>query len=211
MTDEHLPDADEVRRRIEVYRTRTADGRMQLLGPSRGELVTLADYDPEWRARFEVIRDRLVAALGSTALRVEHVGSTSIPGLAAKPVIDVQLSVPDIEDEAAYTPAIESLGWPLLAREPDVGHRYFRDPAGIPRRVQIHVCQVGSKWERDHLLFRDYLRAHPERAAAYEAMKRSAIERYGADRLAYTEAKGPFIERALADAEVWAASVGWTI
>ncbi|HEV3486133.1 MAG TPA: GrpB family protein, partial [Vicinamibacterales bacterium] len=101
---------------------------------------------------------------------------------------------------------IESVGMAIRAREPDIGHVYFRNH---PRSLQIHVCQHGSKWERDHLLFRDYLRAHPVEAAAYERLKRAAASEYGDDRLAYTEAKGTFIERVLAAAEHWARGTGW--
>lgn len=207
--DQSLPDPAEVRRRVELYGARVSDGRSQMLGDPRGEPVKLADPSPDWAERFESIRGQLAAALGTAAVRIDHVGSTSIPGIAAKPVIDVQVSVPDLADEAAYAPAIESAGWPLRTRELDIGHMYFRDPAGRPRLVQIHVCEAGSKWERDHLLFRDYLRAHPDTARAYEAIKRAAANAYGLDRLAYTEAKGPFIERALADAEEWAARTSW--
>ena len=145
-------------------------------------------------------------ALGD-GVRIEHVGSTSIPGIAAKPIIDIQVSVPDLADEAGYVPAVESIGVQLRMREPDRGHVYFRDTQ--PRTVHIHVCQIGSHWERVHLLFRDYLRTHPESARAYEDMKRAAVEAYGSDRIAYTEAKGPFIERALAAAEDWATQTGW--
>ena len=139
-------------------------------------------------------------------MRIEHVGSTSIPGIAAKPIIDVQVSVPDIIDEARFVPQIESVGLTLRARERDLAHVYFRNN---PRTVQIHVCQIGSDWERSHLLFRDYLRAHPATARRYEELKRTAAERYGDDRIAYTEAKGPLIESVLADAARWAARTGW--
>jgi GrpB-like predicted nucleotidyltransferase (UPF0157 family) len=91
-------------------------------------------------------------------------------------------------------------------REPDLGHVYFRND---PRTIQVHVCQAGSKWERDHLLFRDYLRAKPEAAREYEDVKRAAAHAHGSDRLAYTEAKGPFIERTLAAAARWAHDTSW--
>jgi GrpB-like predicted nucleotidyltransferase (UPF0157 family) len=203
-----LPDEAEVQRRLGIVYAGFASGEQQLIGEGGADPVALAEPTVEWAQRYEQIRDRLAAALVS-AVRIEHVGSTSVPGLAAKPVIDVQISVPDIDHEVAYAPQIEALGWPMRARERAAGHRYFRDPAGTPRRVHIHVCQAGSEWERKHLLFRDYLRGHPERAHAYEALKRAASERYATNRLAYTEAKGPFIEETLALAEAWAAHTGW--
>jgi GrpB-like predicted nucleotidyltransferase (UPF0157 family) len=202
-----LPDEAEVQRRLGILQASFESGANQLIGESGRDPVALVGPTQEWAEMFAEIRTRLAAALGSTALRIEHVGSTSIPGIAAKPVIDVEISVADIEDEAAFVPQIEALGWVLRSREQ--GHRYFRDPAGTPRRVQVHVCQVGSKWEREHLLFRDYLRTHPERARAYEDLKRAASKRYETNRLAYTEAKGPFIEETLSLAEAWAAETGW--
>lgn len=185
------------------------EGELQLLGGSGDDPVELLPPDPLWPERFEATRERLADALGPTALRIDHVGSTAIRGISAKPVIDVQVSVPDIDDEQAYRPAIESLGWPLRAREPGLGHRFFRDPAGAPRRVHVHVCQAGGEWERSHLLFRDYLRRQPDRAQAYDRLKQAAAERYRGERLAYTESKGPFIEETLVLAEEWARKVGW--
>jgi GrpB-like predicted nucleotidyltransferase (UPF0157 family) len=164
-------------------------------------------YDPGWPAAFERLRATLVDRLGSTARRIDHVGSTAVPGLAAKPIIDVQVSVPDVDDEPAFRAAIEALGWPLRAREP--GHRYFRPPPGQPRAAHIHVCSAGSHWERVHLLFRDYLRAHPPRATAYGALKRELAERLRDRRLEYTDAKGRSVERTLALAEAWAQATGW--
>ena len=196
-----------MQRRVAEIRARIADGRSELVGTSDPEPITLAKASDDWPRAFEEMRSRLAEVLGDE-VRIEHVGSTSIPGIAAKPIIDIQVSVPDIEDERAFVPGIESLGLALRAREPDLAHLYFRNN---PRTVQIHVCQFGSKWERDHLLFRDYMRAHPERARQYEALKWSAADTYRDDRIAYTEAKGPLIEGVLADAEEWAGRTGWRV
>jgi GrpB-like predicted nucleotidyltransferase (UPF0157 family) len=119
----------------------------------------------------------------------------------------VQVSVQDVEDEPAYVPTIEALGLPLRIREP--AHRYFRAP-GERRVVQVHVCGTGGVWERDHLLFRDYLRGHPRVAAAYADLKLELAERFRDDRLGYTEGKSAFIAAALAGAEAWAGETGWT-
>ena len=184
-----------------------SDGRSTFIGDSDPEPISLAEASATWPDRYERLGAALALALGA-GVRIEHVGSTSIPGITAKPIIDIQVSVPDLADESRYVSAIESVGVQLRMREPDLGHVYFRDAQ--PRTVHIHVCQIGSHWERVHLLFRDYLRAHPESAQAYEDMKRAAAEAYGGDRIAYTEAKGPFIERVLAAAEEWAKQTGWT-
>jgi GrpB-like predicted nucleotidyltransferase (UPF0157 family) len=201
-----LPSADEVWRRVAAVRERMADGRSEMIGTSAGSPVSLAVPNDAWASVYAALHSRLVAALGP-GVRVEHIGSTSIAGIVAKPVIDVLVSVPDIADEAAYVSAIESVGVRMRSRELDIGHVYFRD--GHPRTLQVHVCAIGSKWERDHLLFRDYLRAQPEVARYYERVKLAAVASYGTDRLAYTEAKGPFIESVLARAETWAAETGW--
>lgn len=179
-----------------------------VLGEERGDSVEIVPYDGTWPSRYQEMRRRLAEALGSVARRIEHVGSTAVPGLAAKPVVDIQLSVGDIDDEAAYRRSLESLGFGLRYRKPY--WRYFRPVPGVPRDFQVHVCLSGGKWERDHLLFRDYLRAHPDRAAAYAALKRDLALRYAQDRIGYTDAKAPFIEEILSQAEAWAAQTGWS-
>jgi GrpB-like predicted nucleotidyltransferase (UPF0157 family) len=170
--------------------------------------MIVVPYDAGWPAAFDLERARIRAALGDVALRIDHHGSTAVPGLAAKPIIDIQVSVPDVEDEEAYRPAIESCGFELRYRE--AGHRYFRPPPGKPREFQIHVCTIGSKWERDHLLFRDFLRGHAEEATRYEAIKTDVAGHYRDDRIGYMDAKQPYIAAALGRAEDWAASTGWS-
>jgi GrpB-like predicted nucleotidyltransferase (UPF0157 family) len=132
-----------------------------------------------------------------------------VPGLAAKPIIDIQVSVPSVEDEAAYVRALETLGVSLRAAEP--GHRYFRPGPDRPRVVQIHVCETGSRWEWDHLLFRDYLRTHPDRAEAYARLKEALADAFRNDRIGYTEAKQEFVAETLRAAEVWASDNGWSV
>jgi GrpB-like predicted nucleotidyltransferase (UPF0157 family) len=186
-----------------------ASGEVEMFAEPTGEPVRLDEADPGWPARYEEVRARLAEALGATAVRIDHVGSTAVPGLAAKPVIDIQVSVPDVEDEAAYRPVIEGLRFPMRSREP--GHRYFRTPPRTVHRIHIHVCQAGSDWERDHLLFRDYLRAHPAVTSRYAEVKHTLVERYRDDRLGYTEGKTPFIRNAVREAEEWARQTGWSV
>jgi GrpB-like predicted nucleotidyltransferase (UPF0157 family) len=127
--------------------------------------VDLVPYDSEWPRRFEVWKERLSGALRPKPTRIDHVGSTAIPDLPAKPVVDIQISVEDIRDESAYVPAIESIGVQFRSR--DNQRRYFRPFSGQPREVQIHVCNSGSKWEARHLLFRDFLRADDAAKSVY--------------------------------------------
>lgn len=168
------------------------------------EPIAVVEYDAAWPAAFDEWRERLADALGSAAVRIEHVGSTSVAGLPAKPVIDIQVSVAAVEDEARYVPQVEALGVQLRSR--DRWHRYFRPFPGRPRDVHIHVCAAGSEWERDHLLFRDYLSTHPEAREAYAAAKRRAALVWGDDRLAYTDAKAAVIQEIMAAAEAAATS-----
>jgi len=177
------------------------------VGSERNEPIAIEPYDAAWPARFEEMRTRLAGALGPSALRIDHVGSTAIPGLSAKPIIDIQVSVADVEDEASYKDAIEAQGLELRWIEPV--HRYFRPPPALPRLWHVHVCSAGSEWERVHLLFRDYVRAHPEAAAAYEALKWRLAADHRDDRITYTDAKGPFVDRMLTHAVEWANETGW--
>lgn len=201
-----LPAPDRRRMAIEVLGSR--DPQLELTGSPRGDPVEVVPYDPAWAATFARWRERLATALGSQAVRIEHMGSTAVEGLAAKPVVDIMVCVLDVEDEAAFVPGIEGLGVPLRSRE--TAHRYFRPGPPDPREVQIHVWQVGSEGERMHLLFRDYLRAHPAARDAYAAMKMEAARRFRGDRIAYNEAKSGHILDALEAAEQWAAATGWT-
>ena len=171
--------------------------------------IELAPYDPRWAEMFAGWKRSLRGGLGETAVLIEHVGSTAVPGLAAKPVIDVQVSVIRPQDEDAYVPVIEALGVQL--RNSDAEHHFFRPPEGRPRDVHVHVCATGSPWERRHLLFRDYLRADTWARDAYLAVKVEAVGRWSDDRVAYTEAKGGVIRRLTSDAEAWAVRTGWQV
>lgn len=176
----------------------------ELVGGVEQRAIVLVPYDPGWPARFETERRRIEAALGPVARRVDHVGSTAVPGLSAKPIIDVDVSVADADDEAGYLPALERAGYRLRVREP--GHRMVRTPTVD---VHVHVCSAGSDWERRHLLFRDRLRADPHDRAAYAALKAHLAAREWPDMNAYAAAKGGLIAEITRRAEAWAERVGW--
>ncbi len=203
--------ADERRRlTLEVLTVRTP-GRDVVPGShrARSDPIEVVPYDERWPALFAQWRDKLLSALHDAAPRIDHIGSTAVPGLAAKAVIDIQVGVRDIEDEPSYVPAIEALGVALRLREP--GHRFFRPSGDRPRTVQIHVYQAGSTEERDHLLFRDFLRADPQAREAYARMKREVALRYRDDRIAYNEAKTAFILDQMERAAAWALRTTWDI
>jgi hypothetical protein len=104
--------------------------------------LVIAGYDPAWPQTYERWRQRVAAALGRTAIRIEHVGSTSVPGLAAKPIVDIQVSVADPGGEPRYVPPLQAIG--LVLRSRDELHRFLRPPAGQPREVHVHVCAAGA-------------------------------------------------------------------
>ncbi len=170
--------------------------------------IELVSYDPEWPLRFEAWRRKLAAALGPTARRIDHFGSTSVPGTPAKPVIDVQIRVDDMNREDLYAPQIEALGVQLRSRDND--HRFFRPFADRPRDVHIHVCNLGSEWARKDLLFASYLRHDAAARAEYVRDKELAAARWADDRIAYTEAKTEIVGKILVRAEAWALRSGWT-
>jgi GrpB-like predicted nucleotidyltransferase (UPF0157 family) len=174
-------------------------------GPHPVEIVA---YDPAWPVRFAELGHELRAGLGEVALRIDHVGSTSVPGLAAKPIIDIQVSVADFEPLAAYRLPLERLGYVYRADNPERTKRYFREPPGR-RRTHVHVRRAGSFSEQWALLFRDYLRAHVEVAAEYAAVKRRLALRFRDDRRAYVDAKGPLLWEIIRKADAWAQVQGW--
>jgi GrpB-like predicted nucleotidyltransferase (UPF0157 family) len=126
-----------------------------------------------------------------------------VPGLAAKPVIDLQASVAELEPCSAYVEPLRALGY-LYAPDPAwPDYRFFGRPPQRPRSYHVHVCEAGGTQELRHLAVRDYLRAHPREARAYEACKRAAAERHPQDRLAYIAAKAAFVDELEARALAW--------
>ena len=145
-----------------------------------------------------------MVALGEAALRIDHIGSTAVPGLVAKPIIDIDLSVADPDDEVAYLPQLAAAGYQLRVREP--GHRMVRTPE---LDVHVHICGAGSQWERRHLLFRDWLRHNIQDRETYGTLKAALAQREWADMNLYAAATGPLIAAITGRAEQWATSSGW--
>jgi GrpB-like predicted nucleotidyltransferase (UPF0157 family) len=171
-----------------------------LVGGREERALMLVDHIPTWATRFASERVRILEALGEVARRVEHVGSTAVPGLAAKPIVDILVAVDDPDEEDGYLDAMEGAGYELRVREP--GHRMFRTSE---RDVHVHVWRAGSEDERRHLLFRDWLRRAPDDRALYESVKRRFIGERFTDMNYYARAKGPVIEEIMRHAETWAA------
>jgi GrpB-like predicted nucleotidyltransferase (UPF0157 family) len=172
------------------------------------DTVMIAQYDPTWPERFLTQARAFREALGGTAQRIDHIGSTAIPGLAAKPIIDIQISVAAFEPLDAYRVPLEDLGYIFRAANPERTKRYFRE-APTQRRTHIHVRRAGSWAEQFALLFRDYMRRHADDAQRYAALKYQLAAQYGADRAGYTDAKDPFIWEIMKKADRWSQDMGW--
>lgn len=161
------------------------------------ERIQLAPPDPGWPARFELERASLQEAIGEWVDGgIHHVGSTAVPGLEAKPIIDILVGVRDLETARACFEPLAGLGYLYAPYLPEEMH-WFCKPDPARRTHHLHLVPVGSPRYRDELSFRDRLRADPRCAADYAALKRQLAARHRDDREAYTEAKSTFIRTAL--------------
>jgi len=163
--------------------------------------VVIVPYDPRWPAMFANERERILTATGGVVLAVEHVGSTAVPGLAAKPIIDILAGVRHLDDAAETFQPLLALGYAYVPEyETEIpDRRYFHKGPPAARSHHLHMAEFGGGFWRRHLAFRDALRSDPVLAARYAALKRDLAARFGRDRRGYTEAKTEFIESVLAD------------
>ena len=187
----HVPMTEEQMRAVQV-------GELApLVGP-----IYIVDYDPEWPRLFEREAERVQATLGDRVLLIEHVGSTSVPGLAAKPRIDVLLVVADSVDESNYVPALEAAGYVLRIREPDwYEHRMFNGPG---TDINLHVFSPGCPEVDRMLLFRNWLRSNASDRRLYERTKRELARQDWKYTQNYADAKATVVEEILARAQVGA-------
>jgi len=155
--------------------------------------VRIVDYDPAWPVTAAAETARIEAALNGLATRIDHVGSTAVPGMAAKPIVDLQVSVVEIRPTERYARSLEGLGY-LFAPDPaSPDFHFFGKPAERPRSFHLHVCAAGGDDERRHLALRDYLRAHPDEALRYGEVKRRLVALRPGDRLSYIEGKSGYV------------------
>ena len=160
--------------------------------------TAVVPYDPAWPGLFDEERRRLLDTIGAwLAGPVEHIGSTAIPGLSAKPVIDIMAGVASLDASRPALPALAGLGYCYFPYRPDDEH-WFCKPSSAFRTHHLHLVPLESPQWAGALAFRDYLRAHPETAAGYEKLKKRLALECRLDREAYTDAKGPFITRIIA-------------
>ncbi|HEV2808891.1 MAG TPA: GrpB family protein [Acidimicrobiales bacterium] len=187
-----------------IRKTAGVDG-VQLIGGPEKRTISVEPYRATWVGSFEEHRRRISETLGSVARRVDHIGSTAVVGLAAKPIIDIQISVGDVEDEPSYLDSLVAAGYRLRVRE--LGHRMFRTPE---LDVHVHVCGAGSAWERRHLLLRDWLRHSQDDREAYAALKLGLQQQDWETMNDYADAKNTLITAMTYRAEEWALASRWS-
>jgi GrpB-like predicted nucleotidyltransferase (UPF0157 family) len=167
-----------------------------------GERLVVVPYDSRWPGEFEAEARRIREALGALALRIDHHGSTAVPGLAAKPVIDIQVSVETLVPLESFGAPLESIGYAHLPHADDSFCPFFYRPREWPHSHHVHMVERGGAEERRTLAFRDYLREHPAVAAEYGALKiwlATTLEATGTEaRETYARAKSAFVEQVIA-------------
>ncbi len=162
-----------------------------------GDAVVIVEYDPQWPALFEQERVRIQPAIAVFAVSIDHIGSTAVPGLCAKPIVDLLVTVEQLGPPDRYDRTLAAHGY-VLRRDPANTERYAfgkRDAQGrrpVPG-YNLHVVQHDGREHRRHIAFRDYLRMHPEAIGEYGDLKRRLAAAYGSDRDAYTNAKTAFV------------------
>jgi len=164
------------------------------------ERVVLDPYDPAWREAYEREAERLDARIGDRVERFEHVGSTAVEGLPAKPMIDLLAVVPDVDAARDLFPVLEANGYEYRPKNDESERLHFSKGPPEERTHYLKVVESDTAFHRETVAFRDHLRENPDVADEYAALKRDLVERYPEDRDAYTDAKAGFIEDVLEDA-----------
>ena len=172
-----------------------------LIGGREERPIVIVDYDDEWRPRFRRLALQIKSALGNEAISVEHIGSTAVPGLAAKPIIDILLVVIDVTDDGAYVPALELEGFVLRVREPR--HRMFRT---IEKDVHVHVFEPKAEEIEAYRDLRDWLRINRADRDLYASTKKKLAHQQWSDMNYYAEAKSSVVQQILGRARDWRAT-----
>ena len=158
--------------------------------------VTIEDYDPRWPRLFEVLRSRIAAVLNGLAISIVHVGSTAVPGLAAKPIIDIDVLIRSSADLPVVIRKLADLGYKHRGDMGVSGREAFRSKPNIAQH-HLYVCSSDSREYERHITFRNYLRTHTADAAAYGLLKRELASKFRNDRERYNQAKSEFVQRIL--------------
>ena len=165
---------------------------------------SLSEYDPNWISKFNSIKELLLKVFGNKALRIEHVGSTSVQGMKAKPLIDILVIVEKLEPFEKEKELMTKAGyeWHYYPK-PDEGLAFSKFGLDGEKFEHIHICEESSSWVRKFIVVRDYLRTHPEKAKEYSELKQKIIELHPDDYPAYRNAKAPFLEQLKQGAYLW--------
>jgi GrpB-like predicted nucleotidyltransferase (UPF0157 family) len=168
-----------------------------------GGRVIVVDYDPRWPILYEEEKDRILGAIGHLVVAIEHIGSTAVPGLGAKRIIDIMGAVRQLADAEECIGPLQRIGYEYVPEYNEIipERRYFHKGPAEARTHHLHMVGLTSDfWER-HLLFRDFLRTHPEEAQRYYELKKELAARFRSDREGYNDAKSSFIESVVAEAQ----------
>ena len=169
--------------------------------------LVIVDYDPAWVEMFEAEKTRILGVIGDKILAIEHIGSTSVPGLGAKPIIDILIGLRDLSDAALCIAPVESLGYDYITKFENIMpfRRYFRKVRSDGEHTHhIHMVAISHDFWTRHLLFRDYLRTHPDDAAAYEKVKRELASQFTGETVNdYADAKSEIINAIMEKARAW--------
>lgn len=167
---------------------------------TEGNQVVIAEYNPLWPLLFEEEKTRILDLINPWAERVEHIGSTSVPGLGAKPIIDIMVGLRSLDDAQHCIPLLQAIGYEYVPAHETVmpERRYFhKGLTRFARTHHLHMVETASEfWER-HILFRDYLREHEDTARSYYQLKKQLAARFRSDRESYTDAKASFIKEVI--------------
>ena len=165
--------------------------------------IKIAEYNPQWPTHYEEDKAEILRVIGDKVQAIEHVGSTAVPGLGAKPIIDVMVAIRHLSEAPECIEPLRSIGYEYVPEYEEFipERRYFH--GGPPEHHKhLHMVEQTSWFWKRHLLFRDYLRAHPEAARQYQKLKEELAAKYGADMEGYSDAKTSFIESAVARARI---------
>jgi len=157
------------------------------------DIIDIKDYDPEWPKAFALEKSRIMEKLGELVQEIEHIGSTAVPGISAKPVIDILIAVKDMGRAMECAVKLADLGYEHVQGEDDLERLFlFR---GMPRTHHVHIVEHASETHWKHVVFRDYLREHADTRNEYDRLKRDLAARYRTDRKSYVDSKTDFVER----------------
>lgn len=163
---------------------------------AKSEVIEIVRYNPRWTVAYQQEKELITAALKQEIIDIQHIGSTFIPGLSAKPIIDILVAVPQLAAAEKYSSKLQKINYQYIYYAENVDRLFFRK--GTPRTYHVHIVEYASWTYWRHILFRDYLIAHPQTAQQYEQLKREMAIKFKVDREAYTESKTQFIQSIVA-------------